>query len=78
MVPEVRPRDWAEFLTADWDLAATASDRFADELGTGERGTRHTVRITLATAHPSRGPERPGPFGRRERPGRCRRPPPTG
>ncbi|MFE7112229.1 hypothetical protein ACFU98_38875 [Streptomyces sp. NPDC057575] len=45
-------RDKAEFLTADWALAATAYDRFATELDTVGRGTRHTVRITLDDGAP--------------------------
>ncbi|MFF8916251.1 hypothetical protein ACF08M_23710 [Streptomyces sp. NPDC015032] len=45
-------RDKAEFLTADWALAATAYDRFANELDTVGRGTQHTVRITLDDGAP--------------------------
>ncbi|MFF1651672.1 hypothetical protein [Streptomyces sp. NPDC058240] len=50
-------RDKAEFLTADWALAATAYDRFAAELDTVGRGTQHTVRITLDDGSPVAQPE---------------------
>ncbi|MGW3168416.1 hypothetical protein ACWC9Q_37895 [Streptomyces sp. NPDC001142] len=59
-------RDQAEFLTADWALAATAYDRFADELDTVERGTQHTVRITLDDGAPV---TQPGPAGTAAEPG---------
>ncbi|MGW1842860.1 hypothetical protein [Streptomyces sp. NPDC001966] len=50
-------RDAAEFLTADWALAATAYDRFANELDTVGKGTQHTVRITLDDGAPVAQPE---------------------
>ncbi|MFI5774656.1 hypothetical protein ACIA74_40545 [Streptomyces sp. NPDC051658] len=50
-------RDEAEFLTADWALAATAYDRFAAELDTVGQGTQHTVRITLDDGAPVAQPE---------------------
>ncbi|MFB7209164.1 hypothetical protein [Streptomyces sp. NPDC056255] len=53
-------RDKAEFLTADWALAATAYDRFAAELDTVGRGTQHTVRITLDDGTPVAQPEPAG------------------
>ncbi|MFB6876186.1 hypothetical protein [Streptomyces sp. NPDC056323] len=53
-------RDEAEFLTADWALAATAYDRFAAELDTVGRGTQHTVRITLDDGAPVAQPEPAG------------------
>ncbi|MER8091562.1 hypothetical protein ACFVZR_33890 [Streptomyces sp. NPDC058316] len=53
-------RDKAEFLTADWALAATAYDRFANELDTVDRGTQQTVRITLDDGAPVAQPELAG------------------
>ncbi|MFJ1839034.1 hypothetical protein ACIOJ9_34865 [Streptomyces sp. NPDC088175] len=53
-------RDEAEFLTADWALAATAYDRFAAELDTVGRGTQHTVRITLDDGAPVARPDLAG------------------
>ncbi|MCX4400156.1 hypothetical protein OG887_43650 (plasmid) [Streptomyces sp. NBC_00053] len=50
-------RDEAEFLTADWALAATAYDRFATELDTVSQGTQHIVRITLDDGAPVAQPE---------------------
>ncbi|MFE7617284.1 hypothetical protein [Streptomyces sp. NPDC057496] len=57
-------RDKAEFLTADWALAATAYDRFANELDTVGRGTQHTVRITLDDGAPVAQPELAGAAAR--------------
>ncbi|MFF9077881.1 hypothetical protein ACF1BP_36350 [Streptomyces sp. NPDC014735] len=53
-------RDKAEFLTADWALAAAAYDRFADKLDTIGRGTQHTVRITLDNGSPVAQPDPAG------------------
>ncbi|MFE4336822.1 hypothetical protein ACFRQM_48120 [Streptomyces sp. NPDC056831] len=53
-------RDQTEFLTADWALAATAYDRFVNELDTVGRGTQHTVRITLDDGAPVAQPELAG------------------
>lgn len=53
-------RDKAEFLTADWALAATAYDRFATGPDTVGRGTQHMVRITLDDGAPVAQPEPAG------------------